>query len=299
MATTTQPDPAMLNTWYQNYLSNPPKTQQATAQQWTPDKQATVAGQFTDLTAKGSPLMDMAETGALQRANARGLLNSSIAVGEGQKAAFGAALPIAQQDAQTFARAGEFNAGQANQVSQFNAGQANQATGQQAQAGTQGFLNSQRITADQQAQERQFGQQTAMQTRDIEAAAQRQREQLDQQTALQRSANEFTLTRDAQQFQNELVQINAQADAQIKVYDAQNGTKLYDSYREASQQTYDAYISAVQQIQTSDMDPEVKAAQIANLQTMFATRQEFINTMYVEMPKWTDEWSTFSMTFGG
>ncbi len=296
---TTQPDPSMLNAWYQNYLQSPPKTQQATATQWTPDASATVAGQFNNITAKGSPLMDMAETSAAQKANARGLLNSSIAVGEGQKAAYSAALPIAQQDAATFARAGEFNAGQSNQTSQFNAGQTNQALGQQAQAGTQGFLNSQKITADQQAQEAQFAQQTKLQKTEIEAQAERQREQLEQQTALQDAANKFTLTRDAQQFQNRLTEINAETDAAIKLYDSQNGTKLYETYRATSQQTYDAYISAVQQIQTSDMDPDVKAAQIANLQTMFSQRQDFINLIFAEAPQWAEEWSQFAVGFGG
>lgn len=63
-------------------------------------------------------------------------------------------------------------------------------------------------------------------------------------------------------------------------------------------QGFDAYVSAVQQIQTSDMDANVKEAQIANLQQMFTTRQDFINTMYSESPKWADDWSQFDLSFG-
>ena len=92
----------------------PPPTPAASgmpaAATWTPGKDATVQGQLTGLLDKGGPLMDRAATRADQQMNARGLLNSSIAVGAGQSALYDAALPIAQQDAQTFGRAGEVNA---------------------------------------------------------------------------------------------------------------------------------------------------------------------------------------------
>lgn len=59
----------------------------------------TVAGQLNTLTAKDSPLMTRARTGAMQTANARGLMNSSIAAGAGEAAAIDSALPIATADA--------------------------------------------------------------------------------------------------------------------------------------------------------------------------------------------------------
>lgn len=60
---------------------------------------ATVSGQMTGLLNQNSPYMQAATAGAMRTANNRGLLNSSIAAGEGQKAAIESSMPIAQQDA--------------------------------------------------------------------------------------------------------------------------------------------------------------------------------------------------------
>lgn len=58
-----------------------------------------VASRVAALTSQDSPLMQQARTAGLQQANARGVLNSSIAAGASQNAAISAALPIAQQEA--------------------------------------------------------------------------------------------------------------------------------------------------------------------------------------------------------
>ena len=59
----------------------------------------TVQGQMTDLMSQDNNLMKQARTSALQGANKRGLLNSSMAVGASQDAMVRNAMPIAQQDA--------------------------------------------------------------------------------------------------------------------------------------------------------------------------------------------------------
>ena len=76
------------------------------------DPNSTVAGQVKGLIDANSPLMQQAQAKALQASNARGLINSSQAVGAGQDAVLSAALPIAQQDASTNFQAatGNFNA---------------------------------------------------------------------------------------------------------------------------------------------------------------------------------------------
>ena len=117
----------MLNDWYSSFVKTPPKAAQATAAQagtttWEPGKDATVQGQLVNVLDAGGPLMDRATTRANQQMNARGLLNSSIAVGAGQSALYDAALPIAQQDAQTKAAAGQFNANASNTANLTNAG---------------------------------------------------------------------------------------------------------------------------------------------------------------------------------
>lgn len=85
----------------------------------------TVSGQLTSLLKKDSPLTQMARTSAKQNANSRGLVNSAMAVGAGEYAAIQSALPIAQQDANTFTQASMDNMGAKNSALSFNAGQMN------------------------------------------------------------------------------------------------------------------------------------------------------------------------------
>lgn len=88
---------------------DPNKLQQQTAN-IVDQERGTVAGQMRGLLAENSPYLQVARTGALQTAASRGLLNSSIAAGAGEEAAIKQALPIAQQDAQTYADIGKQNA---------------------------------------------------------------------------------------------------------------------------------------------------------------------------------------------
>jgi hypothetical protein len=107
----------------------------------------TVQGQLAGILASGSPLLVQAQTRAAQDANARGLLNSSMAVGAGESALYGAATPIATSDAGFYNtaslanadraqsneqanvaarnRANEFNTAESNTTSRFNAGEGN------------------------------------------------------------------------------------------------------------------------------------------------------------------------------
>lgn len=66
---------------------------------------ALVSQQLTQDLASGSPIMQLARSQALQQSAARGLQNSSLAVGAGETAAIGSMLPVAQQDASTTAAA--------------------------------------------------------------------------------------------------------------------------------------------------------------------------------------------------
>jgi hypothetical protein len=84
------------------------------ATHWNVAPNQTVAQQLTDLVNTDSPYMQRARTRAMQTANASGLSNTSMAATAGEAAAIDAALPIAQQDASTFANAGQFNAGADN-----------------------------------------------------------------------------------------------------------------------------------------------------------------------------------------
>lgn len=101
-------------------LIDPPKASDSApttvgASEWSVTPDQTVEGRVESITKKSSPLMQLAETRATAKMNERGLLNSSMAIGAGQTALYEAAMPMAQQDAATFARAGEFNTSQKNQ----------------------------------------------------------------------------------------------------------------------------------------------------------------------------------------
>lgn len=132
---------------------------QATASKWEVKPDQTVQGQIKAIIDENSPLQQQAETRSLQKMNARGLMNSSIAVGAGQSALYDAAAPIAAADAATYARAGEFDAGAKQQVNlanqgstntakQFNAGSTNQVNSQNSQLQTNVALNNASLNTD-------------------------------------------------------------------------------------------------------------------------------------------------------
>lgn len=66
---------------------------------------STVAGQLASLMNSESPLMKQAESRGEVEASKRGQLGSSMGVGATQAALYAAAVPIAQQDAETYATA--------------------------------------------------------------------------------------------------------------------------------------------------------------------------------------------------
>lgn len=88
----------------------------------------TVQGQLEGILSKSSPLMQQAETSALQQMNRRGLLSSSMAVGAGQEAVIKQALPIAQADAAAYQAQARYASESQNQVAQFNANLVNEAS---------------------------------------------------------------------------------------------------------------------------------------------------------------------------
>jgi hypothetical protein len=122
--------------------------QQASVNKWNVDAPQTVQGQISGIIAQNSPLMQQAQSTALDQMNQRGLLNSSMAIGAGQQAVYNAAMPIAQADAATYAKSAGFNADAANTIgvsntaAQNQALEANAARTQQASLANQQSLNA-------------------------------------------------------------------------------------------------------------------------------------------------------------
>lgn len=292
MATTS---PGMLSDWYNQYLQEKPQTQSYTAAQagttdWNPDEKSTVQGQLTGMLAKDSPLFQRAETRSLQQMNDRGLTNSSMAVGAGQAAVIDAATPIAQQDANTFASAGQFNAnakntaaiqntGMLNDSFKFGAGAANDALGQQRTA----------LAASGQ-QQAGFAQQSALQDKDLagqltlkdkELAAQKEMAatEFQNQQALQQNDIAFRLqsqTMDAatkqslQQYQlaaqaalNSADNASRESIAQLNVSSQQMMAEMESKWRvqlQASASMTNSYQSMIDSVTRIMMDPNLDAA---------------------------------------
>ena len=76
-----------------------------TATPYTVAPNQTVQDQVKQIVGNDSPLMQQAATIAKGKMSERGLLNSSIGIEAGQNAVIAQALPIAQQDANTYNQA--------------------------------------------------------------------------------------------------------------------------------------------------------------------------------------------------
>lgn len=87
----------------------------------------TTGGQVSSIIDQNSPLMQQARTQGLQQANARGLLDSSIAVGDAQNAVLNAATPIGTSNAAAYLQTGLTNTSNQQQTNLTNANAANTA----------------------------------------------------------------------------------------------------------------------------------------------------------------------------
>jgi hypothetical protein len=101
------------------------------------DDDQLVSKQITGLLQNSNPYIQLAESKAKQQAAGRGLLNSTMAASAGREAAIGAALPIAQQDANTYSQQQL-----ANQQSRNQFGLADQQFEQQKHLTSQEFVNT-------------------------------------------------------------------------------------------------------------------------------------------------------------
>lgn len=136
-----------------------PSAVQAQAQQITVDPTKTSQGLYEQYSAKDSLAKQLAETASMERANSRGLLNSSMAIGEAQKARDVVDLTSATTDSGIYANAAQTNAQLGTQTSIANmndAGSTQRANIQESGAGARQAqqLNSQQQLAELDAQVR-------------------------------------------------------------------------------------------------------------------------------------------------
>jgi hypothetical protein len=87
---------------------------------WDVQPNQTVQAQLQQIIASDSPLMQQARTRALQTANGRGLLNSTMSQTAADSAMYDAAYPIAAADAGLYGEVARFNADSSNTFSRDN-----------------------------------------------------------------------------------------------------------------------------------------------------------------------------------
>ncbi len=112
------------------------------------DRKSTVQGQVADIISSGSPLHPLARTSAKNAMNRRGLVNSAMGVGAGEKAVMENAIPIATQDANTYFNAQLSNQKAGNDARQFTADATNKAADIVARTVAEKDINNQRYVQD-------------------------------------------------------------------------------------------------------------------------------------------------------
>lgn len=130
-----------------------PSAVQAQAQQITVDPTKTSQGLYEQYSAKDSLAKQLAETASMERANSRGLLNSSMAVGEAQKARDVVDLTSATTDSGIYANAAQTNAQLGTQASIANMNDAGSTQRALIQESGAGARQAQQLTSQQQLAE--------------------------------------------------------------------------------------------------------------------------------------------------
>lgn len=260
--------------------------------QVTPDQ--TVEGRLSGIIAADSPLMQQARTRAMQYANSRGLINSSMAAGAGESAMIDAAMPIAQQDAGEFNQAMTNTVNAKNTASQFGANSSNTAELTNAQLGTNVNL------ANQNAQNAAAGFKAS-----AENAASQENAQLGTNVNLSNQNAQNTASQFGANAANAASQTNAQLgtsanlanlDAATKVamanLDSQTKTDLaaidgnYKQLLQTNQDAASAYSQTIQNIsaisQNSTMSQDAKdraiADQLGNLNQLLQQQSAVAST---------------------
>lgn len=227
---------------------------------WNVGNDQTVQGQLKGIIDQDSPLQQQAKTRSMQDMNARGLLSSSMAVGAGQGAVIASALPIAQQDAQTFGNASRFNAEATNRAAEFTAGAKNTGLIESARMGLNAEQSNQRSSLDRQMQQAGFAQQTAVQSADIANQKAMQGASFQQQTAVQ-------ATDIAAQSQRQIADIQAQAAQQGRQLTAQEQAQIRDLQNQQGMQK--ASFGQQKDIQATDIVAQAQR-QVADIQAQAA-----------------------------
>lgn len=194
-----------------------------------------VANQLQKLLDSNSAYVDQARQRAIQLANARGLQNSTLAASAGEEAAIAQALPIAQQDASTYANQALTNQNAQNSAGEFNATQGMTARSLQEQA--RQYDNTLGLETDQLSESaRQADNSTALQQ---DALTEQQR-----QATIAANQNRDSLLEQQRQADMQQALADAQLTEQQRQFDTDTQTKLAIAQLDSDSKAYLANIEA-------------------------------------------------------
>lgn len=166
--------------------------QPKTATSYIDQAKSTVAGQLTSLLSQDSPYIKQAEQKSKEQSASRGLLNSTLAAQAGRTAAIESALPIAQQDAETYSKFGLQQQAADNQISTI-----------QAESIVSGELQKQKAALNQQSQNIQNAFNARLQGATEQSKAWLQELQQNHDVAMQDLQNQQNLALQSQQISAE------------------------------------------------------------------------------------------------
>lgn len=229
---------------------------------------STVQGLLGNIMSQDNPLMQQARTQSQQQMAGRGLLNSSMAVGAGQQALYGVAMPIAQSDAAAHNNMSQFNAGAQNNMSQFNAGNQQQMSLANLQA--QNTASSQNAQAYN--QNAQFNAGNVQQANLTNAGAQNNMSQfnatnqynaLQQNMQAQNAGSQFNANQSNAQSQFNAGQSNELLKAELEFANRKELGDIEASYKtlmQANQSAGELYQQTIKNIADISKDPDMDAA---------------------------------------
>ncbi len=250
--------------WLKADPKAPPKTGINLSQlqgmtRWDVTPNETVRSQLQQIIADDSPLMQQARARAMQASNARGLLNSSMAATAGESALYDAAMPIAQQDASTYARSGEFNANTANTFSRDNNAFVRDAYMADFNVGANEWAAQQQWDRDYKTLDRQ--QQLQLERDAIQAGYQTARDQFAAQN--QMSIAQLDAASRASSIQPDTSMARAQL--QLDADERKTQQQIAADDRSTLTNLRSDYAAKVFQINTSEMSPEKADRAISDL----------------------------------
>lgn len=277
-----------------------PTVQGYTADKMTVNNDMLVENRLNSIINKDNPLMQSARTAALQGMNSRGLLNSSMAGEAAQKAVIDSAMPIAQQDAETYRIAAKSNQDAENEARQFVANAQNQRDIDNAKLATEVSLQNVKMQLDA-AIANQDNARTVM----LENA----KNNLTAQLAVY-SANVQAETANAQMQNNlNIAQGNAMSGTLSDIIQGNQAAtnswnQLNSNQQFQLQQSYNGTMTGLNTwansqymtIQNSDMPEDQKNAAYQNVQTVVQNSADMNNALFSSSPQWSKSFATINIT---